>query len=294
MNKFHRIGGMATIAKRINTLEDVVKILSKQLEHLVIYLNDHIQIPNFLSKYANVEPVLSKNEYGNISANGKLFFMKYAQQGDYCFTFDDDILYPTNYTQRMIKTLNNFNNQVGLCVHGGMIPDCATWYFERTTAYPFKMQTLWNNPINLIGSGTFCFYNDKVPCAIDYFLDTVAVDLKLSMLFLENNFPLISIKRERNWLKPLKYKGLWEKSLQQLTIHSKLLLNDTVLKESNIRHVWLTFLNNISKDHFDDYILNKNINPEFLSFLKSESLPLEWRGNDVLISKIMQAYKYIY
>src|SRR5688500_13625155 len=97
----NKIGGMATIPQREDSLPKVIACLSKQVDDLFLYLNRYKKIPKILAKFPNVHPILGTNHYGDMNANGKMYFLKYVKPHSYCFTFDDDIVFPSDYVSYM-------------------------------------------------------------------------------------------------------------------------------------------------------------------------------------------------
>lgn len=73
-------GGMATYPGRFDTLELVIKELLPQLDKLYVYVNDSDTIPDCLIN-EKITPLLGKEHDGNLSATGKIYPLKYVDDG---------------------------------------------------------------------------------------------------------------------------------------------------------------------------------------------------------------------
>lgn len=232
------IGSMATFPERAHVLEEVVTHLAPQFSRLYIYLNEYKEIPPFLARFANVVPVLGKETFGDISANGKMYFLTQESDG-IAFTLDDDFIYPSDYVENFLRIFDLFSCNVCLCVHGSLFLNNPTYYYERMITYSVNEACKYNNIVNIVGSGTSAFpinlYN-----GIKYnFTGNVFVDLNISLRALSKKIPLISIKRDTEWVKIIRMKGLFEYNRTKITHHTHILHKNTdYIKWEYIRKLW--------------------------------------------------------
>ncbi|RDH85876.1 MAG: hypothetical protein DIZ78_09845 [endosymbiont of Escarpia spicata] len=277
---------MATFPGRVETLDLVVKNLSKQLDALYIYLNEFEETPEFLTQYENVYPILGKDTFGDLVANGKMIFLDYEKDDYIAFTLDDDIVFPDDYVEHMSALLESMNYRVGLTVHGSIIPDTASWYYERTHVFGAKKSLNYHTAVNLVGSGTFVYHSKSIPLDFDDFTREVYVDLHLSLAAFNNGIPLMAIKRETNWLKFIKYTGLWEQFKVGVTHHTRIMQDSDLWRLSNIQNVWKDFLAAGGDDWFT-YSTNNELDLDFCASIYSKSIPLNWRGSRVSMQKAL-------
>jgi hypothetical protein len=287
-----KIGSMATFPGREKTLEDVIKRLVPQLDRIYIYLNEYKKIPTFLEKYPNVKPVLGADTYGNLNANGKMIFLDYEESDCLVFTLDDDILFPNDYVQIMSSYMAAFNYRAGLTVHGSIIPDVASWYYERTHVLGARKNLSYHHAINLVGSGTFVFMKNSIPVEFHQFTQDIYVDLALSLAALKNNVPLMAVKRPENWIEFIRYEGLWEKFKGEVTHHTQILQKSNAWRLDHVKSVWSEFLKPNS-ERIEEYIKTHDLDREFCLLVESNVVPISWRGSRVEIQKLETFYRDI-
>jgi len=261
--QLNTIGGMATIKSRLSTLEAVLDSIVNQLSILYVYFNDHKEVPRFISKYRNVVAILGVDSYGDLNANAKMYFMDYEESG-IAFTLDDDIIYPSNYVSRMLAMYSRYPKGACLSVHGSVIPDHASWYYERKIVYGFQNAMGKSNIVNLIGSGTAVF---PVGILHNYNFDyknLIYVDLQITLASLHSLLPVVVVSRPSQWLKSITYEGLWQKFSKTATHHTHILLKHNCWKSSHLRQIW--------KDVFECLHCNNIANPGRYLDLSQESI----------------------
>ncbi|WP_155992423.1 hypothetical protein [Fodinicurvata fenggangensis] len=220
MNGYQIVGSLATFPKRFETLDKVLNSLHHQFDIIYLYINESPKVPNMISKYNNVIPILGKENYGDISANGKIFPLDNIIKKSYIFLLDDDFIYPSDYTNNIVHLINKFHGKIGVTVHGSITSPNPYWYYDRTTGYGWKKGLETHKLVSLIGSGTFAYRNDKFKLSFLDFPKEPMVDLKISQQAYEQKIPLVSIKRPPYWINFLGHEGLWEEYKNQITHHS--------------------------------------------------------------------------
>jgi len=260
---------MATISSRLPTLKAVIDSIAPQLSVLYVYLNDHKKIPSFFDELENVVPILGKSRYGDLNANGKMMFLEQEHSG-IAFTLDDDIIYPENYVSSFLSAFENFDNRAVLTVHGSVIPDMASWYYERSCVYPMREALEKRMPVNLVGSGTCAFPIDRLALNAENFKNLVFVDLHISLAALKAGIPLVAIDRPALWLTPVAYEGLWEQFKAEITHHTHILRSETVWKSFSLRKIWTDFFDSLRDRGVSDPIAALNLSTDVLGFANDE------------------------
>ncbi|WP_128003291.1 hypothetical protein [Piscinibacter defluvii] len=231
---------MATFPARAASLRAVVASIAGQLDLLYLYLNEYQQVPAWLGEFGNVRPLLGQGAAGNLSATGKLAFLQHESAGT-CFTLDDDILYPPDYVARMVALRERLRGGVALCVHGSVLPDIASWYYERSWLHDSETPLRHATPVNLAGSGTFCFALDEVPLRFEEFLGPVQVDLALSRRLLGAGQPLLAVPREAGWIRFVPHDGMTRAFKRRITQHTLSLRQCPELSSRHVRQVCAEF-----------------------------------------------------
>ncbi len=256
---------MATLQARTDTLEAVLDSISPQLTILYVYLNDHSSIPNFFSKYKNIVPILASEAYGDLSANGKMFFLEKEKDG-IAFTLDDDFIYPKNYVKSFFHVFEKFHFTACLCVHGSLVPENPSYYYERNVGFDSKNYYQYNHIANLIGSGTCAFPIKMLDGNYD-FRNQVFVDLQISLAALRASHPIVSIARPEAWVTDLHHPGLWEHHRETITHHTRIMANNKHLfKYERLRKIWHSLMPKIKCEEESVYKY-LNLSPESVDFL---------------------------
>lgn len=232
---------MATFPARAATLRTVVESIARQLDVLYLYLNGYHEVPSWLGALANVRPLLGKGADGDLSATGKLAFLRHETSG-ICFTLDDDILYPPDYVERMVGLRERLCRGVALCVHGSVLPDLASWYYERSWLHDSETPLRHATPVNLAGSGTLCFSLDEVHPPFEDFLGPVQVDLAMSRRLLGAGQPLLAVPREAGWIRFMPHVGMTRAFKRSITQHTLSLRDSPELSSRHVRQVCADFV----------------------------------------------------
>lgn len=251
-NKMSRvIAGMATIPQRLKTLPDILSRISHQFDEIHVYLNGHKTKPLF-PEYNNIIFHLCDN-YGDLGAKGKFFGLKHTTSNDYYFSLDDDFYYPNDYVKNMINALKRYDNKVGVCVHGSIFGDPLDWYFERTSTFSSKQELLCDRFVNLAGTGTFACKLSTLPLEFIDVMPRTMCDLQISIKAKNLNVPLVSIKRQRQWLSTIKIDSVTDSGNDYWT---KMLMDDAGRTEVAQREKW-----NFSfcKDYIISSLIKANI-----------------------------------
>ena len=231
------IGSMASHPGRRKTLGDVVRAIAPQLDVLYIYLNEYDRIPEELGHHVNVVPLLGYQDRGDLSAAGKMIFLTRETSGQ-AFVLDDDVIYPPDYVDTMLAVHASLGGNVGVCVHGSVIPDSASWYYERSVIYDVETNLTDVAAVNLVGSGTFSYLIEEGRLDFDQFLGPVQVDLTISKSFLASGMPLAACPRSKGWLQFLPYEGMTRALMRTLTHHTLALRDRAELSYEHVIDVW--------------------------------------------------------
>src|SRR5690554_2476443 len=96
---------LASIPERKNCLHQIVNEIYNKVDRINVYLNNYTEIPSFLKKEKFF--VVMSNVFGDRSALGKLFWCDQINSG-YHFIIDDDIQYPEDYFDFLIKKIEQY------------------------------------------------------------------------------------------------------------------------------------------------------------------------------------------
>ena len=115
-----KIGGMATIKVREESLYESLDSLYNQLDLIHVYLNDYETISERMqqkaSEYKNVKFHLASDHAGDLGADAKFYFID-DYKDELFYSLDDDLIYPENYTKIHQNYLQHFNYDIITSFH---------------------------------------------------------------------------------------------------------------------------------------------------------------------------------
>ena len=232
------VAGMATMPDRLPYLEEVIEIIRPQVDALRVYLNNFVEIPDFLRPG---EALLSSEARGDLGAEGKLYWID-GKDGldDYThyLTIDDDLGYPDNYVSTLKHEFDSRDGQAIIGVHGSTflnpVEDFVTSRDERFRFYePLKKA----RQVHLLGTATTFWGRDTIQLDLDNdFPMRNASDLQLAVAAQHQGVPMIAIPRPEQWItekRPWDSEGfsIWKATKMQGHSQAKTKLAQTAVEE---------------------------------------------------------------
>ena len=192
--------GMAVMPERLPNLEEILPRLLPQCHKLYIHINGPCVIPRWIINEAKI--VISQSE-ANLGDAMKFVGIQNAQ-GYYC-TVDDDILYPDDYIERLIKELKKKDNRAIICVQGGIFNPYLNpeGFNHRNCHLHFTDEVAYSRRVLLAGTGTSCMHVSTFVITPDECRHPNMADVWLSCKAALLNIPIFCIDRPANWLMPL-------------------------------------------------------------------------------------------
>ncbi len=201
--------GMASIPKREDSMALAIRSLVGQVDALYVSLNaGYSDVPEWGRGLKNVH--WFQDTDACMFERGK-FQMANKVKG-YFFTVDDDITYPTDYVERMIAFIEEFDRKAVVCVHGSdMIYPFRNYYVSRRCYHLtwFKSDTTC---VDIPGTGTTAFHTDCLRLNLNDFPTPFMSDIWLGGLLRERGIRCVCVKRPGTWLKGRRLSGLYEKA----------------------------------------------------------------------------------
>jgi len=156
-----RIGGLATIPSRVNTLAAVIASIVPQVERLYVFLHGHDAIPE-AARHPRVIPVLAPRDTP-WRQSGRLYGLSLEQWPCLFFCFDDDIRYPEGYVDRLADALvrHEGNAVVGFHAHNYRPPHQS--YIRDRKGFVFTKRKLFEAQVDELGAGTLGFVSSRLP-----------------------------------------------------------------------------------------------------------------------------------
>lgn len=207
------IFNMASMPSRIPALPDTVNSILPQCDLLNIYLNKYEQVPSFLD-HPKIKIYRSQHCHGDLGDVGK--FYKVHDQKGYIFTVDDKIIYPADYVQQMVNTIERTHRKAVVSNHGRNFyknRPSRSYYFdcERTFMYMLEQKFEF---IHEVGTGVLAFHSDTVSPDLDWFPHTNMTDIYFSIECQKRGIPLVMHPHAAGWIK------LGTKHNENISIHA--------------------------------------------------------------------------
>lgn len=197
---------ICSIPSRIKQLQYIIGVLKNQCHHFHIYLDGYKEIPDFIKRLGKKATVIKcNNKSESIRDNGKFILLEQLireNKDGYYITCDDDIRYPSDYVNTIIKKINEYNNEAVIGLHGVIFPSRSSKYFSsERIVYNFHKSLEKDTAVNILGTGTVGFrisiFNQF---SLSDFEHSGMVDIYFSLLCKKNDILQICISRPTNWL----------------------------------------------------------------------------------------------
>ncbi|RNF84357.1 FkbM family methyltransferase [Montanilutibacter psychrotolerans] len=189
---------LASFPPRRSALRAAIDSLIDQVDRIFVYLNEYDEVPQFL-KHPRITVKIGGED---LRDNGKFYFGPELPEG-YCFTVDDDIVYPPDYVQRLIRKIELYGRKALVGVHGTIFAKPIVSYFADRTLFHFKHPLERDRIVNQLGTGTLAFHTSLWRPSHTAFASTGMVDAWIAVEAAKRGIPLIVVDRKRNWLKPM-------------------------------------------------------------------------------------------
>ncbi|NRA37139.1 MAG: hypothetical protein HRU15_03280 [Planctomycetes bacterium] len=213
------IGGMATMPSRANTAPQAISSALDNVEHLYLYLDRFDEVPHY-AKHERIT-IFCSQDVGEIGANGKLLALSAAEGADYYACFDDDILYPKNFVERLHRELEKFDNHIAVGVHGSVFNENITSYYRDRIIFNAPHPLIWGKEVDILATCGTLHSIAAMKFDVRKWNDVNMVDLGFALEAKKAGLKLRVVARKKGWVKRLSSK-------QPDSISMNLKLNDTV------------------------------------------------------------------
>ncbi len=193
---------LCSIPERIELLKKTLASLAPQVDELNVYLDRYPEVPEFVKTcHPRIKVFLSK-DYPGLRDNGK--FLPFTRLAGPCYylTADDDIVYPPDYVQAMVRKVEFYGRKAVIGVHGVLIPGQPEGYFSSfRQVFSFTNMLERDALVSNLGTGTVAFYSDCLR-GLDYraFVHPGMADIFFSVFCKRNGIPMVATSRPDNWL----------------------------------------------------------------------------------------------
>lgn len=216
------IGSIATMPSRARTFSKTLNSVLPQVDKLFIFLDGFDEMPPSIRDLPKCHTTMLPKEQ-NLHASSRFLAPRiFGSEAVVCF-FDDDILYPADYIQKIKHALVKYGDRAVVGFHGVIyLPPHRSYVRDRHT-YHFAAKVNRDLTVHELGCGTAAFLSSVLlpdPTAWrnhnmnDIFLAAEAVAAGLKM---------VALKREATWLTALAENqddSLWRATKSDDRMHS--------------------------------------------------------------------------
>lgn len=195
-----RVFSLASLPERYENLTHIIPVILAQADVL------HIHWVGYKTPVSEAwqDPKIIHHHWSK--AGSQIKFQPYnLYKNAYFFPVDDDILYPSNYAEKMIEAMQHYNNKVVCCLHGNIIDlrQRGDFYTKYRKNINFKNALSANRRVLLPGTGTTCFYTPLAKLNYHDYIVYNMSDVYTGCFLAKQHIPVIAIQREAMWLQPM-------------------------------------------------------------------------------------------
>jgi glycosyltransferase involved in cell wall biosynthesis len=196
------VASVCSIPQRQATFERMLASLAPQVDELHVYLDRYEHVPDFVRDCHPKLTVRLSRDLPGLRDNGKFVPLLDRPDDCYFFTVDDDIEYPPDYVNALVKKIEHYGRLAVIGVHGVRIPEQPTGYFsDFRRVHLFIRELEQDKLVNNLGTGTVAFHSGHL-AGLDYraFLHSGMADLYLAAFCKARGVPMVAAARSENWL----------------------------------------------------------------------------------------------
>lgn len=206
-----KIFNLATFPTRIGSLEDCINSIIHQADEIHIYMNNYDTVPEFLIHpkitcylgKTHVHPVYGPT--GDLGDVGK--FINTPREKGYIFTVDDKLVYPVDYAEKMIETVEFYQRKAVISCHGRIFPPRAvtSYYGDLQEYFGCTKNVLTDRFAHELGTGVMCYHSDTFKIDLTWFGFTNGTDIQLSAVLQRKKIPILVRRHFMTWIKISKH-----------------------------------------------------------------------------------------
>ena len=194
---------MATMPGREQALRTAVRSLAPQVGYLYIMSNI---MDGVASTYQPEFPNVILQLCEDIGDRGKFY---HADIWDgFVLTVDDDILYPPDYVQTMLREIEAYERRAVIGYHGRIVKGDEPSFFRAKRQYiHFVNNTPKDVGVNLIGTGVMGLHTDALDGELIDWSKVLPVpnvsDISFSAEMNRRGIPLVCARKRQGWLQQI-------------------------------------------------------------------------------------------
>ncbi len=198
-----KTASLASMPDRENSLKQVINSIYHQVDEINVYLNDYQHVPGFLMK-KGISVFRSQDEIGDLGDVGK--FYRCESIHGYHFTMDDDLIYPPDYIETLIKNIEENGREMVVSFHGRIFNKfpIRSYYHSYSTAVACLKD--WNDNIkaHVLGTGVLGYHTDTLKVDLADFKTLNMSDIWFGVICEKQNIERLIIQHPGGWIRHTK------------------------------------------------------------------------------------------
>jgi GR25 family glycosyltransferase involved in LPS biosynthesis len=231
------IAAMASIPSRRQMLRDAVESLLLQCDLVRVFLNEYPDVPEFLN-HPRVQ-VRRSQDWDDKGDAGKFSWIGLADEPGYCVSADDDLLFPPDFVQHMIKVMERYDNRAIAAVHGVLMKHPFTNYYEPKSRSVFYFQEAlqkdWS--VHILGTNALIYHRACVKMTWDDFMFRNMADIFLARYAQRHRIPMICVERPRLWVRQNKQEGGFETIYDSSLKRNRSKFDSSFVQDGILKHI---------------------------------------------------------
>lgn len=185
---------IATLPEREQFLKLCINSLINQCDNIYVMLNNYTKVPDWLKKNTKIGYIIRRNQKGC----SEKFFLSPIQSG-WLFYCDDDLIYPPDYCNYMIKKAIQYSGIVSL--HGAILNDKVSNYYKDRRVFHCLHDHLKDSFVDIAGSGVCCMHSSIIKPDYQSVIHPNMSDIYLSIQAKKQNINRVCVSHKGGWLK---------------------------------------------------------------------------------------------
>jgi len=193
---------MATYPARRHIFLDSINTIIKQVDRLYVYLNNYDEVPEeiLVHDYSDkIEYILDPSS--RLRASAKFSWLSSVNCN--VITIDDDILYPSDYVEKLLACSKRYSDNAVIGVHGSIFKEYVKDASKcRESVFNFQNELNKDTEVHMLGSGTTLF-----PASVLKHIDTelllnhpLANDELLAINMRNESISMVALCRDNEWM----------------------------------------------------------------------------------------------
>lgn len=237
-----KVGGLATMPSRASSLEKCIDSIVSQVDLLYVYLDKYLEVPAVFKRYNNVISLLPAEaarllgETKDWGCTGKFIGTLLAGDCLY-FGFDDDIIYPADYSKRLGDALAKFKYRALVGIHGAAFSAPPKSYTNDRHYVHFASPLEHDQVVDEIGTGTLAFRTGAFMPDFLRWPSLTMSDLTVAIDAHRMGLPRVLVRRPQAYLQAvaeLQEDSLWAAQRRDETAHNDLMQRNSYLWEQRL------------------------------------------------------------